>query len=237
MKFSIIHPSRERPNMARETVYNWLKKAKSPDEIEYFISLDKNDPMINDYLAKFTNFVNTKVVINDNRSIVDAVNKAAAISKGEILIVVSDDFDCPENWDTEILRHSANKKDWLMKTLDGIQEWIVTLPIMDRYYYENFQYIYFPDYLHMFCDTELTTVADFTGKIIKAPVLFKHNHYVTGVNKNDDVYKKALDTWKQGETLYLKRWHKKFDLREEAIIGTINAASHLNWLLKKGIKI
>ena len=227
---SILHPSRSRPKQAYTTAKKWIDSAGV--EVEYLLSLD-NDDQMKDYYNWTPRFIQHNCVIfNPNRSAVDAINNAAKIAKGDILIQIADDFDCPPDWGKQIIEATTGKTDWIMKTPDGIQNWIITLPIMDRTYYNRFGYIYHPDYLHMFCDTELTCVADYTGRKITANIPFKHNHYSVGGMK-DAISERADKTWEQGEKLFISRFRQNFGLTE--IAGKIQDQGMLNWIRSKNI--
>lgn len=237
---SLLHPSRSRPDKAFETARKWLDNAGC--DVEYILSLDDDDD--SDYHRYFgktiygvysrlenetSKWVNMKR--NPNSSAIDAINNAAKVSSGNILIVLSDDFDCPPLWGKKILDATQGKTDWILKTPDGIQKWIITMPIMDRAYYDRFGYVYYPDYLHMFCDTELSCVADLTGRKIEASIPFVHNHYSIGKTEKDAVSIKADATWAQGEKLFLERYKKNFDLTETP--GRITSPEYLNWIKRK----
>ena len=228
MKISIIHPSRSRAKMAYETAHKWLDN--SEDNFEYILSLDYDDRT--EYKNPFTDGI---VIRNKNRSAIDAINNAAKVASGDILIVVSDDFDCPIHWDEMIINGSEGKSDWIAKTPDGIQQWIITMPIMDRAYYNRFRYIYHPDYLHMFCDTELTCVADLTGRKIELNIPFTHNHYSTGKSVKDEVSIKADATWNQGENLFIERAKINFGLVNPP--GKIKSMEYINWMKNKGVLV
>lgn len=228
MKISIIHASRGRPDMARETRVNWMLKSSGKHEIEYLLSVDNDDPTLHKYRELFND-----PLISDNKSAVQAFNTAAEYATGDIIVAISDDFSCPESWGDEIVKHSAGRKNWIMKTQDGTQGWIITLPIMDRPYYESQGHIYFPEYRHMFADTDLTTIADLTGRKITTQLKFPHDHYTTGKSKKDAVSERADSTWNQGEALYLKRYRENFGLRPDQIKGKIESAEHLNWMKNK----
>jgi hypothetical protein len=218
---SIIHPSRGRPQKAYETAMKWLDNAGC--DVEYILSLDKDDTSLYNLDCNF--------VIGDNSSAIDAINNAAEFCKGDILLVLSDDFDCPPLWGKKILDITHGKTDWILKTPDGIQEWIITMPIMDRSYYNRFGYIYYPDYLHMFCDTELTCVADLTGRKIEGNIQFTHNHYSIGKSVKDEVSDRADKTWSQGEKLFLQRYKENFGLINPP--GKITNQNYLNWIKGK----
>ncbi len=212
---SIIHPSRNRPTQAMETVKKWLSQAKNPKDIEYVISLDSSDPKLEAYRAALQTIekpYNLGITLHDNHTAIEAINNTAKLVSGNLLIVVSDDFDCPNLWDVALLDALKGKKDFIVKTKDGLQPELITLPIMDRAYYERFGYIYFPQYQHMFCDTEMTDVGHLLGKVIKLPITFYHRHYSTGLNKRDEISEKNDSTWKQGETLYNMRKVLNFGL-------------------------
>lgn len=224
---SLLHPSRGRPAKSFETVQRWIERAGEGIETELIVSLDEDDPMLQGYMDRHV----SRVTINKNRSAVDAINRAAVRARGDILVVVSDDTDCPENWGNLLAREVDGKLDWILKTQDGIQDWIITMPVMDRRYYKRFGYIYHPDYLHMFCDTELTCVADLTGRKITSSLPFPHLHYSTGACQKDGISEKADATWAQGEALFLDRYKRNFDLPE--INGEIRSPSYLNWIRNK----
>lgn len=226
MKFSIIHASYGRPDMAGETAMSWGRSCSTIHDYEYLMSVDKSDPKLSEYLAK----EERGVVINETNTSVAAINNAAKQATCDIIIVISDDFEPIKNWDLEILKVVEGKQDWILKTQDGIQNWIITLPIMDRAYYNRFGYIYNPEYKHMFCDTEITCVADLTGRKIESNLVFKHNHYSVA-GERDKTAEKADATWNQGEEVFLRRMKNNFDLIHPP--GRITDPTYLNWAKSK----
>jgi hypothetical protein len=205
------------------------------ERYEYILSIDASDPCLSEYEAIFPKGT---YIITDNENVVMAANQGAKHAKGEILVLISDDFDCPKNWDLTI-REALKGKSGLLKTYDGVQKWIVTLPIMTRDYYEEQGHIYFPAYHHMFCDTDQTHKADLQRKlIIRNDIVFNHDHYSKkgSNNKKDAVNEKADKTWEQGERVYLKRCSDKFGLGNVDIFNLskeAKEAGHVQWLKKK----
>lgn len=213
MKISVIHPSRERAKLAFKTAENWFKKADN--RFEYILSLDQSDQTKELYYQLYLNqFPDALCCLNQNISAIEAVNKAAKISIGDILIIISDDFDCPEHWDTLLLKALDGKSDFVLKTDDLYQPTLVSLPIMDRIFYERYGYIYYPGYKHMFCDQEMTAAALMTGKYLKSSLVFPHNHYTTGKTPKDEINVKNDLTWRQGETLFNERLKTNFGITE-----------------------
>ena len=219
---SIIHPSRNRAEMAFNTIDKWLSSASGTIPLEYIISIDNNEPDVYRYEANFGSLVlkhsannSIRLVKNNNENAIQAINYGATLTTQNLIIVVSDDFDCFPNWDIFLINALKDKKDFVVKTSDGIQDYIITLPIMDREYYNRFNYIYNPEYQHMFCDTEMTDVGHLLGKVIdlKCPDhVFIHRHYSVNLMVKDSINEKNDATWIQGENLYYSRKANQFYL-------------------------
>lgn len=227
MKFTLIHPSRSRPQKSFETIQKWTKYTGVHD-VEIIVSIDSDDPLKDQYFKLYES--SWSLLIGDNRSAVDAINNAAKIAKGDILIVVSDDTDCPADWAGVIARATEGQEDFVLKVFDNIQKWVITMPIIDRVYYNRFGYIYHPDYKHMFCDTDLTHTAELLGKIIwRNDIIFPHLHYSVAKAKRDDINDRADSTWNEGKRLYLSRFRKNFGL-QNVNPWNISNDSHIQWL-------
>lgn len=220
MKASLIYPSRSRPDQCRSTLENWINKAGSID-FEIILSLDQDDMRLSDYQKMIFDGLTTNwqepaltYTVLPNKSTVEAVNNAAKIAQGEILIVMSDDFDCPQDWFNKIVRASRNRKDFVMKVNDGgTQDRIITLPILDRAYYQRFGYIYHPSYKHLWADTEFSEVAYWQRKVlVRNDIVFKHNHYSVLCTNPDATYLKNELTYEEGKKNYKERQKRKFDL-------------------------
>lgn len=231
---SIIHPSRSRPEKSFLTIQKWKGMAFNSD-FEVIVSLDKSDEFAIKYYGAYDMFNHPihriSIIERDNRSAIDAINNAAKKATGEILMVVSDDTEPVEHWDEKILGWNT-QSDWILKTQDGIQNYIITMPVMDRAYYNRFGYIYHPDFQHLFCDTYMTCVADIIGRKITSNLLFKHNHYSVGGATMDEVNKKNDATWKQGEETFI-RLMKQFTPEER---NRISDQGMKNWLRNHGVR-
>jgi hypothetical protein len=233
-QITVIHPSRSRPNLCFKTASLFFENS-SKQNIEYFISLDESDQTINQYIDNKLDFALIK--IGPTNSCIESINFASKeTSFQDILVVVSDDFICEKNWDNKIRASIGDRKDFVLKTNDGREGWIVTFPIMDRVYYERFGYVYNPVYKHLFCDTEMTHVADITGKLI-VDMNIKIEHLAKCLTQDDEVNRKNDSTWGQGEPTYLRRVRENFGLNPSEIIKNVEHTPHLDWLRQRGIKV
>jgi len=213
MKISLLHPTRSRPEKSVQTIDTWLDRTSSTAEIQLIVSVDEDDPTLELYKQAY-NEENT-LLINKNRSCVDAINRAAEKSDGDILIVVSDDTDCKVDWDVNLLVEVDGKSDYLLKTNDGIQDYIVTQTIMDRKYYERDGFIYHPEFVHQFADTYLTCLANIRGRLVFSYLDFPHRHYShsAGRESADSLHKRNNETWQDGEKTFV-RLMKQFSKEE-----------------------
>lgn len=219
MKISVIHPSRGRIEQAYRTFRNWMNKSDDSNNFEYILSVDSDQN--NEYYKRFIGIADKpKIFHNFNKSAIEAINNAAKRTTGDILLIVSDDTDCIEHWDTLLLKALEGKSNFCAKTDDGLQPTLITMPIMDRIYYERYGYVYHPDFLHMFADQELTAVAMMTGKYIKLDLSFPHLHYSTGKSPKDEVNVRNDMTWKQGQRLFDRHLENNFGIENPVMAYT-----------------
>ena len=200
---SLIHPSRGRPHKAYDTALEWLTMAGTP--VEYIISLDIDDPALQSYLKKF---MTKRQVIAENKSVVEATNNAAKVATGDILLYLSDDFKCFENWGRVIESefHWYRDQPTLLKVDDCLQTFdkeIVTIPIMNRALYETLGYFWHPGYKSMFVDEHLYHRAKKLGALQLAPhIQFEHCHVSVGKSPDDETYRRSAAHWNQGKQLF-----------------------------------
>jgi TusA-related sulfurtransferase len=225
IKYSLIHPTRSRAKKSRETMLKWVRNMKYKS-FELIVSLDADDPELDNYRIMYPKGT---YIVNKNRSCVDAINNAAKVSDGEILIVVSDDSDCVENWDEMLEKELDGKYDYVLKTDDSIQGYIITLPLLDRVYYNRFGYIYHPDFFHMFADTYMTCVADITGRKLTSNLMFKHLNDTI----KDDLRKRTDGTWQQGQDTFI-RLMKQFSKSD---IQKIQDRQMIRFLRNNGVQV
>lgn len=182
-------------------------------DLEVIVSVDSDDQRQLEYFDLYSNLsFNWTYLSAENKGSVQAINRAAAISQGNILIVVSDDQEPAASWATKIMRYTEGRQDWVLKVQDGIQPKIITQPILDRVYYQRFGYIYYPGYEHLFCDQEFTDVAHKLGRVITKRLMFAHKHYSVLRKQPDEQYKRSNLTYEQGKKLYLERKKINFGL-------------------------
>lgn len=217
MKISLIHPSRGRPLKSKDTVHRWIDRAGAP--IEVVISVDSSDEWgryQDAYNISFCggvckrNKIDYYGLINDNKSVVEATNVAAQHSTGDVLIYLSDDFDCPENWADDVIREfDGASGPRLIKVDDMLQPFhvpVLTIPIMNRSLYKRLGYFWYPEYKSMFVDEDLYWTAKKLDALKMCPHLkFEHQHVSVGKSQNDETYRNSAKNWDQGKSVFKRR--------------------------------
>jgi glycosyltransferase involved in cell wall biosynthesis len=219
MLISLIHPSRGRPAKSFSTVKKWISNSGLGfGEVETIVSIDLID---NQYYTAYDEFNNphhrVSIIQNDNTSVVDATNIAAKKSNGDILIYLSDDFDCPENWGPLVLKEFEGVEGpCLLKIDDCLQPFhvpVLTMPIMNRALYERLGYFWHPGYKSMFVDQDLFEVVKKNGWLKLAPHLkFEHKHVSVGKTQDDETYRRSAANWDQGKAVFAKRKSQGFPI-------------------------
>lgn len=216
MKFSLIHPSRSRPEKSKHTVSKWISFAEDKRNIEVILSLDLDDERLGEYLE--TRHISAYMplitpILNDNKSAVEAINNAAKQATGDIFIVVSDDTDCKTDWDKTLRAAIGQSTDFVMKVNDGIQKRIITMPIMDRIYYNRDGHIYDPCLRHSWADTMLTEKAHIRGRVIERnDIKFIHLHPEVTKEPKDALYLRNDKTHNEDRHIFEERKRLNFGL-------------------------
>lgn len=225
---SLLHPSRGRPEKSFNNAKEWIEK--SGCEVELILSIDSDDPLSIDYALRYSvgaialtlgcdgnKIRNGFMCEKSNNSVVQATNHAAKVSNGDILVYLSDDFRCFDNWGLAVMREfEQESRPLLIKVDDCLQHFqvpVLTIPIMNRALYEKLGYFWHYGYKSMFVDCDLYWTALKLGALKNCPHLkFPHEHPANGKAANDETYIRSAANWKQGEDLFKLRQAEGFPL-------------------------
>jgi len=225
MEIILLHPSRGRAKKARETFDYWIDRISGENEITHILSVDSDDPeleLYKKYSPACTGLVTTVLIENSNTSVVEATNSAARYApEGHIMIYLSDDFQCPQNWD-KLVRDQAIEADrvlgehFLIKVDDCLQKFsvdVLTIPIMSYKLYQKLGYFWHPEYKSMFVDQDLYWITKNNNWLFLAENLkFPHLHYSNGKAPLDQTYQRSSAHWHTGQALYNHRKKLGFPL-------------------------
>jgi hypothetical protein len=220
-KFSLLYATRGRPECVKNIVEKWSKNSSKEYAYELIISIDDDDEIMKKYdysaFEKLIPEFSISVVANKNRGCVDAYNAAYKRSTGDILIQLHDDLTPPEKWDKLILAKIPDiNSPSLLHVSDGLPEkvngkpWLITIPIGTRAFFNQLNYFFYPKYVSVFCDDDLSLVASKKGCIVNAKdITFQH----TFSEKMDETRKRSYsqENWKIGQEIFNERRKNGFD--------------------------
>lgn len=205
---SLIHPSRGRPEKSFNNAKEWIAKAGMP--VELILMVDEDDPALNRYQEIYKEFWGVCFCIDDNKSVVQAVNRAAKYAAGNILFYLSDDFVCFDNWAVAVEKEFTGViTPLVLKVDDRLQDFnvrVITCPIMNRQYFELMGYFFQPAYDSMFVDCDLYEMAHRLRYLKPCKhLVFEHHHVSIGKAPDDDTYRRSAAFWNPGKRTFENR--------------------------------
>ncbi len=185
-----------RTKKAIECFKEWKGKALEFSLVQWIFAVDQTDEEtvhgITDFLMAYQ-YPNVCMVINQgHQTCVAALNKAARVARGDILVDVCDDVGCPDKWD-EIMRQAIPdpNKEVMVRFGDGQHSELCPHPVISRKRYEMCGYFMHPDYepSQKFADEDATLRAIKDGVMVeRLDVIFEHRHPAFGKAEWDEVY-------------------------------------------------
>jgi hypothetical protein len=179
MKIRLLWPT-VRPETMMDTHQFWVKKANKPQQIATYIAVNTKEQI--EPLKKITDYL--YVCGDDIKGVAFPSYVLASKLKAhpqDIVILASDDFFPPQNWDTYLKKEFQNFNGCLLVN-DGYQYGqCVTLPIMTfECLIKLKRIIYHPVYYHLWSDNELYVNLKNMNLLKdqrKQSPLFEHKHY------------------------------------------------------------
>lgn len=213
--------SRSRPTKLINCIENILSLLQHNDFV-ILITLDVDDQTcankeFNEKLKSYGDKV--KPVYGFSKGKVDAINKNVwMVPDFSILVNVSDDVVFTAKGFDQIILDDFKEQFpngcGLLHYPDGfVGERQVTMSIMDKSYYDLTGYIYHPDYISLFCDTEAMQVAKMLGKhrYVNKDI-FRHNHPAWNAAPMDDQYKHTESFYNTDRDTFFRRQQINFGL-------------------------
>lgn len=206
---SLLHATRGRKNAA-EVWPLWQQRASGACRLEYVLSWDVDD----DAGARVSEVAPPGTVFTSgySRGNVDAYNRAAYASTGDVLVQVHDDVEPPQDWDRLLVQRIGDvSKPVVLRISDGLPpavnggRKICTILVGTRAFFKRAGHFYWPGYVSVFCDDDVTEKARKEGVLIDAEeIVFKHNY---GGHDKDATTKRSYrpENWALGESMLKMR--------------------------------
>lgn len=229
-KILFKYPSRGRPERffdGMDSIYNNLSDKTNFGVLGTF-DIDDLDGMakpeiLNSLYGRYNNFA---WVYGNSKSKIDAVNKD--LDKIDIVFPQLKDFDIIVNMSDDMRFNIYGFDDMIRIDMDNhfpnydgllhypdqdAKEFLATMYIAGRKFYDRFGYIYHPSYKSLWCDNEVMDVAQKIGK-------YKYCGYQINVHLNpaynhlpkDDMFIRQQSDWNHDEANYYARKEINFGL-------------------------
>lgn len=222
MKLLIKFPTRGRKDKFFITLDKYHNYCSDIETTMFLISIDSDDDEMNneETIKRITSYKNTKLVIGNSLSKIDAVNRDLSDFDydWDIVLLASDDM-IPQvkGYDT-IIRDNMSfnypDTDGILWFNDGFQgNRLNTLCILGKKYYERFNYIYHPDYKSCWSDNEFMVV----GNLLKKQsyidqVIIRHEHPDWGYGGADYVHNNNVNDFNHDHNVFQTRSSNNFYL-------------------------
>lgn len=216
MKFLFKYPSRSRPDSFQEILDRYYNFLSGKHEYEFIVSLDEDDVTMNN--KPMRNYLKGKdsleFYFGNNKSKIQAINADMEKAKTDwdILFLISDDMRPKIQGFDDIIAHNMSnffpEKDGFLHYNDGrVGNRLATLTVMGRKMYDNWGYIYHPDYVSLWCDNEQTEVSKRSKKYKYFDIVLVHHEWHGGRNdkKRDKLYNRNESYFRTDKLMFEKR--------------------------------
>lgn len=193
-------PTRERPALFTRTLIRYYEYLSRKHPFQFLITVDKNDHSMYGTLDYLDTQENLMYCCGESSCKVEAINANihCADPDWDILVLLSDDMlPVERGFDDIIVTSMLEKFPDLNGAIwfdDGRNSGLATMAIMGRPLYEEFGYIYNPEYKSLWCDNEYQSVLEARGQLAHIPkTIIKHSWIdITGKDslhcRNEDHY-------------------------------------------------
>jgi hypothetical protein len=220
--FKILYkyPSRGRPDRFFDGLDSIVNNTADRGYYHISATLDLDDHTMNNEAVKnrIAEYENVSIAWGYSKSKIDAVNRDMPDYDFDILVNMSDDMRFNIYGADQMIRVDMNQ--WfpdffgLLHYPDqDAKEYLATMYIAGKRFYQHFGYIYHPSYKSLWCDNEVMEVAKKIGR-------YKYCGYQINVHLNpayghlskDDLFNEQQGHWGEDEANYYARKARNFDL-------------------------
>lgn len=193
----IIHPSRGRPQKARNAMTQIISSMSTSIGFTYYLSLDDDDLTLNSYRNIFAVFPKIKLVVGNNpHEVVQATNRAAEkIQAEKVILCHTDDYFFGEGWDKTLFEFikTINTDIFLIHFPSVRNAKNKAIPqVLSAGLYKKLGYVFYPKYVSMYADDDLYHAAkslDAVYSLRDWPM--EHRNPVFGFGRRDDTGKRT----------------------------------------------
>ncbi len=136
MKFTIIHPSRGNVIDSERTITRWFLNSSKTHPFEYFLCVDSDDPLIEEYreLQQRLKGFKFNLVEAEGRGVVSAINSALKVSTGDITWITNDGAQVSDGWDKTMIPEHIKEEARISASEVVLSIIVLTIPKREEEY-------------------------------------------------------------------------------------------------------
>jgi hypothetical protein len=206
---TLLHATRGTPERALKTRQTWLDRATCAERVEHIFGIQSDDDASVRAFIYYPHGVSVPPPDWASSSVANW-NTAAALSTGEILIVIADDLTPPQGWDEQVEKLPTGALEWACYVPDTVRsDGLMCHPILSRALYNKRGYVFHPEYFGVFCDNDFTVRTQLECPILQVKGLeWNHDHPSNGTRVEDDVvrHQNSEAAYRYGATKMGEMW-------------------------------
>ena len=221
---SILIPQRARPAQIRRCLELILQNTSYPN-YEVILICDRDDM---DSISGIPKDKRIRTVVDPSptrQMFVGKVNYGYKICEGEYIVYLSNDIEVGENWLTEGVKALQGVFPDGMGVISardiGAYHALVSRKFIEKALNGR---VFYPRYIHCYCDVELTVIAKRLNRFYATPK-FATVHK----RPSDNLYREGQKTRSQGKELLKKRMSMEFPLHEPMKLSDITVLTIHYW--------
>ncbi len=201
--------------MFRRTLDLYRSKLSGKHLVQFLIALDDDDQTMKaaDVRAYLDGCENLTYRYGTHRSKVEAINSFVGEYEWDIVVLASDDMiPRVSGYDDVIVRAMMKhfpELDGVLHYYDGQRDDLNTGVFMGRKLYDQWGYLYHPDYLGFYCDNELHAVTTGAGKSVYIPDVILLHDWV-GMQGGDDLFQRNQVSFERDKQMFQLRQARGF---------------------------
>lgn len=215
-KFYILWAS-IRPNFISSNSKRWIDRCQNKENLYFKIAMATEEQKKE---VESFNIPNCDVIAVTEKPgynyAITSLTLNLEVNDEDVLILLSDDFSCPENWDEFLNKKFENYEDAVFLD-DGYQDknakvgcLCITLACMTFKCLKKINKVVFsPYYFHFFSDTEAFQNLNQLGLLKDNRdtdnMLFKHEHHIFGMRQQDEADRKASEKFNFDKEIFNQR--------------------------------
>jgi hypothetical protein len=214
--FSLLCPTRGRPDHVRRLVESVDQSASFPSRLELLFYVDNDDRSIMEYVeffsaaqSRYPRLMRIKGVTGEPKSVSLSWNDIARESVGDVLLMANDDQVYGHTgWDVRLDEEILRFPDevyciWFNDGINGDKH--CAFPIVSRRWYETVGYFTPGIFDFLFNDTWIMAVAQLLGRVhYVGDVTVEHLHHCVNKSPLDTTYKRQLSCYHRDADIFLR---------------------------------